>query len=156
MAHYSTTQQVRFEYHESELDEAEQYSDLPLAVHVLDLVSDSDQCDLSLDQKILSEAQINIILLEAIDETLKSLGEPVKNTIYMQLQNSFEISKEEIPDKIAEFTTFIQRIFGTAAYRIEAKLIKAVCKKLGNNSDYESQTLECMSFKEYCYSLRRV
>ena len=155
MVQYSTTQQeLRFKYRELETDGTEQYSKSPLRVNMADFGSDSPQSDQSLDQMNLTDAQINSILLEGIDEALASLGEPVKNTIYMQLQNSFDISKEEIPDKIAEFTTFIQRIFGTATHRIEARLIKAVCEKFGDNADYEQQALECMSFKEYCYSLR--
>ena len=155
MAQHSTNQKgFELESYELELEESEQYFQSPIVVSLADLASNnSTQKELSLKQKNLTAAKISDVLLEAIDETLTSLGEPVKNSIYIQLQIAFNIEKEEIPDRIGEFATFIRKVFGCAAYRLESKFIKTIEEKLGENASYDAQTLKCMSFKEYCYNL---
>ena len=70
------------------------------------------------------EEEFDGILLEAIDETLLSLGEPVKNTVYFHLSQNFQIEKCEIPKKINEFSDFIHKIFGAGASRVEIKFMK--------------------------------
>jgi hypothetical protein len=76
------------------------------------------------------EKEFDDILLETIDETLSSLGEPAKNTLYFHLQNSFSISKNEIPKKINEFSDFIQKIFGSGARILEIKFMKTLHSKI--------------------------
>ena len=70
------------------------------------------------------------LLLEAIDETLASLGVAVKNSMYSHLQNDFKIKREEIPDKICEFSNILHKIFGLGAGRLEVKCMKNICEKV--------------------------
>jgi hypothetical protein len=70
------------------------------------------------------------LLLEAIDEALSSLGEAVKNSIYSHLQNDFRIKRDEIPDRICEFSDILHKIFGLGAGRLEVKCMKNICEKV--------------------------
>jgi hypothetical protein len=79
------------------------------------------------------EEEFDDILLETIDETLSSLGEPAKNAIYFHLENNFRVSKNEIPKKIYEFSDFIQKIFGSGAGRLEIKFMSTLHSKINVN-----------------------
>ena len=107
------------------------------------------------------EEEFDDILLETIDETLSSLGEPVKNAIYFHLQNNFKINKNEIPKKINEFSDIIQKIFGSGAGRLEIKFMKTLHSKININSkwpEYEAPLSKWiimdMTFIEYVNSMR--
>jgi hypothetical protein len=70
------------------------------------------------------------LLLESIDEALASLGEAVKNSIYSHLQNDFNIKRDEIPNKICDFSNILHKIFGMGAGRLEVKCMKNICDKV--------------------------
>jgi hypothetical protein len=74
--------------------------------------------------------EFNKLLLEAIDEALLSLGEAVKNSIYSHLQNDFKIKRNEIPDRICEFSDILHKIFGLGAVRLEVKCMKNISEKI--------------------------
>src|SRR5665647_3682173 len=52
------------------------------------------------------------ILLEAIDKSFLSLGEPVRKSIYLYLENSIGIKKIEIPFRIIDFQNALEKLFG--------------------------------------------
>jgi hypothetical protein len=83
---------------------------------------------LNLTEEISKE--FDKLLLESIDEALASLGEAVKNSIYSHLQNDFNIKRDEIPDKICEFSDILHKIFGMGAGRLEVKCMKNICDKV--------------------------
>lgn len=108
------------------------------------------------------EAEFDDILLETIDETLSSLGEPVKNAVYFHLQTNFCINKDEIPKKINEFSDIIQKIFGSGAGRLEIKLMKTLHSKINVSvkwPEYEAPISKWlvmdMTFIEYVNSMRQ-
>jgi hypothetical protein len=101
------------------------------------------------------------VLSETIDETLSALGEPVKNAIYFHLQNNFNMSKNEIPKKIDEFSDILQKIFGSGACRLEIKFMKTLHSKINVTvkwPEYEAPLSKWivmdMSFIEYVNSMR--
>ena len=101
-------------------------------------------------------------LLEAIDEALTSLGAPVKNTVYFQLENSFNMPKNEIPKQINEFTDILHKIFGLGASRLEIKFMKNLHSKIKVNielTEYElplsKWIVDDISFTEYVNSMRK-
>jgi len=100
-------------------------------------------------------------LIEAIDEAISSLGEPVKNTLYMHLENDFKIEKCKIPDRIDDFSFVIHKIFGLGASRLEIKFMKNLCTKI--KASGQSAVTECdlsewivmdMPLKEHVDELR--
>ena len=107
------------------------------------------------------QEEFDDILLETIDETLSSLGEPAKKTIYFHLQNNFRISKNEIPKKINEFSDIIQKIFGSGAGILEIKFMKTLHSKINIDlkwPEYEGPLSKWiimdMTFIEYVNSMR--
>lgn len=77
--------------------------------------------------------QFDDFLVQAINEVLTSLGEPVKNTLYQHLEVDFNITKNEIPNKIAEFCKIIHKIFGLGASRLERKFMQNLNSKVQAN-----------------------
>lgn len=71
------------------------------------------------------------ILLEAIDEALLSLGEGVKTTIYFHLEDLFMIKRQEIPYRIDDFSSALERIFGLGARHLEIMFMKSLHSKIG-------------------------
>ena len=70
------------------------------------------------------------ILLESIDESLSSLGESAKTSIYFHLQQGFFISKHEIPFRIDDFSNALERIFGLGARHLELLIMKKLHEKV--------------------------
>ena len=106
--------------------------------------------------EISAQKKFDEYVIQAIDETLTSLGEPVKNTIYFQLENNFNIPKNQIPNQIEEFTNIIHKIFGLGASRLEIKFMKNLYSKIKtsveiNDCEYplSEWIIEDMSITDY-------
>ena len=69
------------------------------------------------------------LLLDAVDESLSTLGETPKQAIYFHLQESFNIMKQDIPDKIDEFAFAIEKIFGEGAKLLEIQIMRSLHEK---------------------------
>jgi len=65
-------------------------------------------------------------IMTAVDDSLSSFGESFKQVIYFQLENTFHIKKQEIPQRIDEFAAAIEEMFGIGATLIEMKILKAL------------------------------
>lgn len=109
----------------------------------------------------LRKEQFNGYLIEAIDETLTSLGEPVKNVLYSNLESNFGISKEDIPEKIIDFSSILHKLFGLGASRLELKFMKNLNDKIQADikwSEYEwplsKWAVMDLSFEEYIFKIR--
>ena len=109
-----------------------------------------------------SQRTFDEFLIEAIDETLLSLGVLVKNALYFQLEQNLNIKKHEIPKQIDEFSDIIHKIFGLGASHLEILFMKKLHEKTG----VDIQWSECewpsfqwiiteMSFKEYVNAMRQ-
>jgi hypothetical protein len=70
------------------------------------------------------------LLLEAIDEALASLGENVKTAVYFYLETSFNIERQEIPERIAEFSDALDRIFSLGARHLEVLFMRTLHAKI--------------------------
>ena len=64
------------------------------------------------------------LLLDAIDEGLAGLGEAGKASIYIHLEELFNIRKQEIPNKLDGFSNALHRIFGLGARQLEILIMK--------------------------------
>jgi len=79
----------------------------------------------------LSEKEFKAILLEVTDEGLSSIGESSKKALYLLLEKKFNIKKQEIPDKIADFEDALEEIFGLGAKFLEIIIMKRLYEKVG-------------------------
>ncbi len=92
----------------------------PLAYIMSDTVQD----------RISKQRRFDESLSEAIDETLTSLGAPVRNTIYLKFEDSFSIPKNELPNHVKEFTDFLYKTFGLGAAHLEIKFMQRLHSKI--------------------------
>jgi len=105
-----------------------------------------------------STQKFDQLLIEAIDEVLCSLGEPVKNHLYIILENDFLITKNELPQQIKEFSKILYRIFGSSAYQLEIQFMKRLHAKISSNQHLEHHSIDLtdieMTFSTYVQKTR--
>ena len=112
--------------------------------------------------EILAQRKFDEYLIEAIDEALTSLGTPVKNMVYFQLENNFNIPKNEIPEQLGKFSDIIHKIFGFGASRLEIIFIQKLCSKITVKIEFTEYNwplskwiINDISFAEYVCSARK-
>jgi len=71
------------------------------------------------------------LFMEAVDESLKSLGESVRQMIFFHLENSYSIKRHDIPKKPEAFAEGLEKIFGKGASVLEKIIVKTLYSKLG-------------------------
>ena len=79
--------------------------------------------------------RIDQYLLDAIEESLALLGEPVKNQIFTHLESNCLIKKEALPEHIEIFSRLLLRLFGSHAKVIEIKCMKTFYSKIQEDPD---------------------
>ena len=98
------------------------------------------------------ENSFETAILDAVDESFAPFGSFGKQVIYLNLENTFKIKKQEIPYKIEEFTNAIEQIFGTGAKLIEIRIIEALHER---NQDFTHFPKKGeLAFAEYVDDLR--
>jgi hypothetical protein len=100
----------------------------------------------------LKKKGFNRLFLEAVDETLNSLGETCKQAIYSHLTNNFKIKIEEIPNQIEKFEKAIESIFGFGAKIIEIQIMKRLYQKTGEFKYYPKD--ENLTFTKYANAIK--
>ncbi|MGQ9551821.1 MAG: hypothetical protein ACUVUE_05275 [Candidatus Bathycorpusculaceae bacterium] len=93
------------------------------------------------------------LLLEAVDEGLSCLGTSAKQAVYLHLERTFNISREDIPREMGEFAEAMEEIFGNAARLIEIQIMKRLFEKTGHFKYFARQ--EDIVFTEYVGALRQ-
>ena len=96
--------------------------------------------------------RLDMTIMEAVDESLASFGESVRKVVYSQLQNNYNLPKQEIPTRIEEFAAAIEGIFGIGARLIEVKIIETLYTKAKGFLYVPKE--EDLLFKEYVQNLR--
>jgi len=98
--------------------------------------------------ELLRDRAFKKLLLEAVDEALSSLGDSSKQAIYFYLEETFKINRQNIPNKIEEFTNAIEKIFGQGAKILELQIIKHLYEKVGRDFEYFPEKDDLL-FTEY-------
>ena len=93
------------------------------------------------------------LVLEAVDDGLSLLGECSKQALFSYLDSTFKIKKQDIPEKIEEFTNAIERIFGNGAKLLEIEILRQLCKKVEHNFEYPSKRNDSF-FIDYVEAVR--
>jgi hypothetical protein len=82
------------------------------------------------------EKKFNDILLESIDKAFLTLGESSKSAIYFYLESKFAISRQDIPDRVHDFSDALEQIFGLAARQLEILIMKCLNEKIECTYDW--------------------
>ncbi len=75
--------------------------------------------------------EFNLVLLEAIDETLSIFGEKTKSALYVYLTEAFSLPKREIPKRIHEFSKALEELFQLGSKNLEILIMKNLHSKVG-------------------------
>ncbi len=70
------------------------------------------------------------LLLESIDETLLSLGEAPRKSIYAHLERTYNVTKGQIPDDMEHFQLALEKIFGIGARYLEILVMQNLYAKI--------------------------
>jgi len=108
------------------------------------------------DSSIESNLQnkwFNRFLLESVDEGLSLLGKSAKKAVYFDLEKNFNITRDDVPQRIEEFANALEKIFGLSAKMIEIQIMKKLYEKIGNSGYVLKQ--EDIVFTEYVAALRK-
>ena len=89
-----------------------------------------------------SSAELEEILLQAVDEALLIPGEIVRTAIYERIERSYQLRREEIPEKLETFHRALQGLLGAGGKVMEKLIVRNLYRRLGLGfEDYEGWTL---------------
>jgi len=95
----------------------------------------------------LTQNSFSKILLSAVEDGLSSLGNSPKQSILFHLEDTFQITKENIPKNLPKFKNALEGLFGPGAPYLEKTIARCLHEKLGLELE-DSQGmdfLECVS-----------
>ena len=94
----------------------------------------------------MSRAQsFNELLLDCIAEGLSVLGNEPKQAVYQYLSSIHALDREQIPEKVDEFSAGMRKALGSASKVIERLILKKLFQKLGSNFR-ETSNLEFIDY----------
>lgn len=99
----------------------------------------------------MSKESFDDLLLECIDEGLSVLGNEPKLAVYQYLSSIHSLDREQIPEKIDEFSAGMRKALGSASKVIERLILKKLFQRLGSNFK-ETSNLE---FVDYVIDAKR-
>jgi hypothetical protein len=101
--------------------------------------------------RINSDKTFDKILNESIDSAFSILGEQSKNAIYNYLQKKFGINKQDIPQKLDDFSHALEEVFGLGARHLEILIMKKLHEKICSTYKWEgpSWLLPDLTFRKY-------
>lgn len=99
-----------------------------------------------------AEDSFKIAITETVDESLSQFCNLDKEAIYLRLEKTYKIKKQEIPFKIENFVDAIEQMFGVGAKLIEIKMTSALHKRIPEFIFFPRKG--DVDFKEFVTSLR--
>jgi hypothetical protein len=107
-------------------------------------------------QIICDREEFNEILLGAIDDALSSLGHKSRVAVYLHLEEKFHLKREDIPQRLEEFSDVLEKIFGLGSRYLEILSMRNLHTKLANHSKFQLQNLlnKNLTFKNYVEATR--
>jgi hypothetical protein len=89
---------------------------------------------------------------ETIDNVFSSLGTACRQAIYDYLEKKYELKKNDVADRIIEFSEALEQIFGHAAALLEIQIMKKLYRKVPQFKHWPEGAL---TFPDYVNALRR-
>jgi hypothetical protein len=93
------------------------------------------------------------LLLQAIDETLNSLGKSVGQSIYFHIENKLSVARTQIPQNLKEFQDGLEKIFGEGARFIEVLIMKNLHTRIGSSLVMKNR--QQLEFIEYVHAAKK-
>lgn len=96
------------------------------------------------------------VFQDSVEEALSCLGESVKKSIYFHLENSFLLSRQDIPCRVKDFSDALERIFGLGARHIELLIMEKLYLKVNCSYKWEGPKwlVPDLTFEQYVELMR--
>ena len=96
------------------------------------------------------------VFQDSVEEALSCLGESVKKSIYFHLENSFLLSRQDIPCRVKDFSDALERIFGLGARHIELLIMEKLYMKVNCSYKWEGPKwlVPDLTFEQYVELMR--
>lgn len=91
------------------------------------------------------------VLLDCVDDGLSVLGNEPKEAVYQYLATIHSLDREQIPDKVDEFSNGLRKALGGASRVIERLILKKLFQRVGSTFR-ETADLE---FTDYVMDAKR-
>ena len=78
-----------------------------------------------------SSVELEETLLQAVDEALLVPGEIVRTAIYERIERSYQLRREEIPEKVETFHRALQELLGVGGKVMEKLIVRNLYRRLG-------------------------
>jgi hypothetical protein len=85
------------------------------------------------------------LFLEAVDDAFSSLGDSAKQSIYFYLETRFKVPRDQIPNRLEDFETGLEKIFGAGTRFLEILIMK----KLYEKTEHKRRTMKWNEDKEF-------
>lgn len=96
----------------------------------------------STSRTVPSASFTSTALLGAVDHGLLALGEIVRSTIYDRMEESYQVKREEIPEKLDTFHKALQEMLGRGAEVVRRLIAKNLYSSLNLKfAEHENWTL---------------
>jgi hypothetical protein len=80
---------------------------------------------------LASSVELEETLLQAVDEAPLVPGEIVRTAIYERIERSYQLRREEIPEKLETFHRALQELLGAGGKVMEKLIVRNLCRRLG-------------------------
>ena len=100
-----------------------------------------------------NSSRFDDLFREAVDSTFSTLGVTVKEAFFAFLHKKYNLSEEEIPDRISDFADGLEKIFGAGALLLELAIMKALRRNVPAFNYVAASSDLC--FEAYVDSLRQ-
>ncbi|TMI20564.1 hypothetical protein E6H31_08515 [Candidatus Bathyarchaeota archaeon] len=95
--------------------------------------------------------QFSEVLLDCVDEGLSVLGNEPKQAIYQYLVTIHSLDREQIPDKVDEFSAGLRKALGSASRVIERLILKKLFQRIGSTF----REMADLEFTDYVMDAKR-
>ena len=99
----------------------------------------------------LEAKEFRSLLLESIDDAIRGvLGDRPLEVMFPCLEKSFNVRREEIPDRLDDFQTALGKMFGKGAPVLARMIARNLCNKIGGCSFPERSDWSLKLYVENC------
>jgi hypothetical protein len=94
----------------------------------------------------------NNIILDAINQTLSSLGKTRKRKVFLYLKKELGIDRQDVPFRLAEFSRAIETVLPTEAFNFKTKLLIEIQRRFEEEA-IRPKNFDCLvpnlTFEDY-------
>ncbi len=82
-----------------------------------------------MDPKFQREEEFNILLLQAIEETISCLGESPTRKIYFYMDKKFSLTVSDVPSRLEEYSHALETMLGVGAKILEHRIVRRLSQR---------------------------